>query len=189
MISIKNIYYLIFLSIGLNLSFTTGFYFFDLIVLLYILVQLIKKKLYLNKQTKFFIVALFALIFLPSFLSIAYQGIIYNVFDSYSIYIPYNIIILTSYIIFIKNTYHKVILNEIVVMSLVFIPVVIALLMFNSPSINAVMVQIFNISDQNPYRPAGLWGVDSNQLGYYCVIVLIYALFSIKLKRINTLFG
>jgi len=189
LISIKNIYYLIFLSIGLNLSFTTGFYFFDLIVLLYISVALIKKKIYLNKKTKYFIVALFTLIFFPTCLSITYQGIIYSVFENYSIYIPYNLIILTSYIIFIKNTYHKVILNETIVMSFIFMPVVIALLMFYSPSINTVITQIFNISKQNPYRPAGLWGVDSNQLGYYCVIVLIYALFNTKLKKINSLFG
>ena len=184
----NKIYYLLFLLIGLNFNIVAGFYYFDILIIFYLLYNY--KKLTISKTSKLFIKLIFCLIILPSIISIIYQYIAFDILEQYSIYIPYNSILLMAYLLFLSNTITKIDLNYNISISLFFIPIMVAIFMFHIPIVNSFFSNIYNIDQYYMFhRAAGIWGKDVNQLGYYSSIFMIFSSFLIVKKKINYLFG
>lgn len=184
----NKIYYLLFLLIGLNFSVVAGLYYFDFLIIFYLIYN--HKKLIIRKNTKFYVGLIFCLITFPSFISIIYQYISFDVLEQYSVYIPYNSILLMVYILFLNNTITKIHLNYNILISLFIIPIIVAILMFHIPIFNSFFSNIYNIDQYYMFnRAAGIWGKDVNQLGYYSSIFMIFSSFLMVKKKINYLFG
>ena len=184
----NKIYYLLFLLIGFNLSIMVGFYYFDLVIIMYLVYHY--KKIKINKNSKFFIKSIFYLIILPSFISLIYQYLSFEIFEIYSIYIIYNCLLVSIYIVFISNTITKIKPNYNILIFLLFLPIIIAILMFHIPVIHSFFANLYNIEQYYMFnRAAGIWGKDVNQLGYYSSVFIIFSSFLISMKKINTWFG
>ncbi len=185
--STDKLLYIIFLLIGANFSVMPGLNFYDVVIFIYLIYLYITNGIYLSKNTRYFIISLLFLIIIFSIISIFYQVIAYSEFTQYSIYIVYNTSLLIIYILFISNVINKVSsnFNYNILMLFFTLPLVFAELMYFSEYFNELFKSLYSITKQHPFRAAGIWGNDANQLGYYATLTIIFTVFLLHYRKIN----
>ena len=178
----KSAWYLIFFLLSLNLSIVHGLYYYDLLVLPFLVVALLFGKVHLSNESSLVIKLILILLFFPAFLGMCYQIVFLGILEKYSIYIPYNLTVLIMYILFFDafKGYEK--LNYTAIVFMFSIPVIISLLMIFIPAFNDVIIKYYNIERTLYMRHGGIWGDDVNQMGFYSMLhmILSYTLYRIK---------
>ncbi len=65
------------------------------------------------------------------------------------------------------------------------LPLVFAELMYFSEYFSELFKSLYSITKQHPFRAAGIWGNDANQLGYYATLTIIFTVFLLHYRKIN----
>ena len=183
---INTLYYAIATLYAININVVTGLYFYDILIFITLAKLFYIKKLTVSINVKYFIFSVLFLITFPTFISLLYQIFFYpDLTQKYSIYIAYNTFILIMYILFFENTYKETDLNFNIIVSILFIPIFISLIMYFDESINSFFTSLYNIGKQHSQRYAGIWGRDVNQLGYYATLYLFFNICLYHYKKIS----
>lgn len=186
MYNITNIiYYVIFFFVGINKSITTGLYYYDIVIIISLIFMFLKNKVKISNAERIFFRLIVLFLFLPSIVSISYQVFFYDMNNKYLIYIPYNLILLMVYILFVSNTIKKININYNILILFLFIPVLLAIAMAVSPQINSLIMNLYHIERQHYFRMGGIWGIDVNQLGFYSTIVILFSFFLKKYDKVK----
>lgn len=172
--------YSIFLFIGLNVKFFSGFYLYNVLIVVFLVFFnkiKIDKNLFINIAFVDFII-LFTLLI---------QLLYVDNFSLDSYYIFLNLVIFLTFIMFMKGINFRII-NYNVVLVFLALPVIFSIFMFHNNSIENYLLSFYNLGKYPAFgRYGGVFGEDVNALGIFSSLLLFLTLVLKRLKMINFL--
>lgn len=172
--------YSIFLFIGLNVKFFSGFYLYNVLIVVFLVFFnkiKIDKNLFINIAFVDFII-LFTLLI---------QLLYVDNFSLDSYYIFLKLVIFLTFIMFMKGINFRII-NYNVVLVFLALPVIFSIFMFHNNSIENYLLSFYNLGKYPAFgRYGGVFGEDVNALGIFSSLLLFLTLVLKRLKMINFL--
>ena len=172
--------YSIFLFIGLNVKFFSGFYLYNVLIVVFLVFFnkiKIDKNLFINIAFVDFII-LFTLLI---------QLLYVDNFSLDSYYIFLNLVIFLTFIMFMKGINFRII-NYNVVLVFLALPVIFSIFMFHNNSIENYLLSFYNLGKYPAFgRYGGVFGEDVNALGIFSSLLLFLTLVLKRFKMINFL--
>lgn len=151
--------YTIFLFIGLNIKLFNGFYIYNILIILFLFLH--HDKLKISKNTLYNISFVSFVMLMCIFIQIYYI----ETFSMTNFYIFLNLILLLTFILFIKEIKFENI-NYNIFIVLLSLPIVFSLLMFHNQNIETILLSFYGMEKYPAFgRYGGVFGKDVNALG------------------------
>jgi len=151
--------YTIFLFIGLNIKLFNGFYIYNILIILFLFLH--HDKLKISKNTLYNISFVSFVMLMCIFIQIYYI----ETFSMTNFYIFLNLIVLLTFILFIKEIKFENI-NYNIFIVLLSLPIVFSLLMFHNQNIETILLSFYGMEKYPAFgRYGGVFGKDVNALG------------------------
>ena len=176
--------YIIFIFIGLNIKLFSGLYIYNFLIFIYLFINY--NKLTFNKE----LLNITIFIVIANLIPIMIQTILLGVeFSVSSIYILLNYALFLSFILFIKLIdFSK--LNYYLIVSYIFLPIILSILMFLNSSIENFFLNFYHIEKYPAFgRYGGVFGKDVNALGIYASLAFLFTMILKRLQLINIRFS
>jgi len=177
----KNLIYLIFLFIGLNIQIFRGFYVYNFLVLTFLLLNY--SQIRFSKINIFY----FSLLSLSINLSILVQILYIESYGLDNFFIFLNMLILLTFIAFVENIKYKT-LNFSMILVFLLIPIMISIFMFHFTGLEQFFLSFYNVEKFPSFgRYGGVFGRDVNALGIYASLMILVIIIFKKYKKITNM--